>query len=59
MPRSHTDIQLKTLSRRLEIFNRKIIMRRNSMIFYPENQGEIPTPVWALARNDMLSKNKL
>ena len=32
----HTDIPLKTLSRRLEVFNRKIIMRRNSMIFYPE-----------------------
>ena len=28
-----TDIQLKTLSRRLEVFNRKIIMRRDSMIF--------------------------
>ena len=28
-----TDIQLKTLSRRLEVFNMKIIMRRDSMIF--------------------------
>ena len=32
-----TDIQLKTLSRRIEVFNMKIIMRRDSMIFYPEN----------------------
>ena len=34
---SYTDIQLKTLSRRIEVFNMKIIMRRDSVIFYPEN----------------------
>ena len=33
----HTDIQLKTLSRRIEVFNMKIIMRRESVIFYSEN----------------------
>ena len=33
----HTDIQLKTLSRRIEVFNVKIIMRRESVIFYSEN----------------------
>ena len=32
-----TDIQLKTLSRRIEVFNMKIIMRRESVIFYSEN----------------------
>ena len=32
-----TDIQLKALSRRLEVFNRKIIMRRDSDSFYSEN----------------------
>ena len=31
--RSYTDIQLKTLSRRVEVFYRKIIMRRDFMIF--------------------------
>ncbi len=35
--RIHTDIQLKTLSRRIEVFNMKIIMRRDPVIFYPEN----------------------
>ncbi len=35
--RNHTDIQLKTLSRRIEVFNMKIIMRRESVIFYSEN----------------------
>ena len=34
---TYTDIQLKTLSRRIEVFNMKIIMRRDSVIFYPEN----------------------
>ena len=34
---SDTDIQLKTLSRRIEVFNMKIIMRRDSDIFYSEN----------------------
>jgi len=34
---NYTDIQLKILSRRLEIFNMKIIMRRDSDIFYSEN----------------------
>ena len=29
----YTDIQLKTLSRRIEVFNMKIIMRRDFMIF--------------------------
>ena len=29
----YTDIQLKTLSRRVEVFNMKIIMRRDFMIF--------------------------
>ena len=33
----HTDIQLKTLSRRIEVFNMKIIMRQESVIFYSEN----------------------
>ena len=33
----YTDIQLKTLSRRIEVFNMKIIMRRESVIFYSEN----------------------
>ena len=35
--RYYTDIQLKTLSRRIEVFNMKIIMRRESVIFYSEN----------------------
>ena len=30
---NHTDIQLKTLSQRIEVFNMKIIMRRDFMIF--------------------------
>ena len=29
----YTDIQLKTLSQRIEVFNMKIIMRRDHMIF--------------------------
>ena len=29
----NTDIQLKTLSRRMKVFNMKIIMRRDFMIF--------------------------
>ena len=29
----YTDIQLKTLSRKVEVFNMKIIMRRDFMIF--------------------------
>ena len=29
----YTDIQLKTLSRRVKVFNMKIIMRRDFMIF--------------------------
>ena len=33
----HTDIQLKTLSQRIEVFNMKIIMRRDFMIFQFEN----------------------
>lgn len=33
----YTDIQLKALSRRIIAFNMKIIMRRNSDIFNPEN----------------------
>ena len=33
----YTDIQLKTLSRRIEVYNMKIIMRRDSIIFYFEN----------------------
>ena len=33
----YTDIQLKTLSRRIEVFNMKIMMRRDSDIFYSEN----------------------
>ena len=33
----YTDIQLKALSRRIEVFNMKIIMRRDSIIFYFEN----------------------
>ena len=32
-----TDIQLKTLSHRLEVFNMKIIMRRDSVILSPNN----------------------
>ena len=34
---TYTDIQLKTLSRRVEVFYKKIIMRRDFMIFYSEN----------------------
>ena len=30
---TYTDIQLKTLSRRVEVFYMKIIMRRDFMIF--------------------------
>ena len=33
----YTDIQLKTLSRRIEVFNMKINMRRDSVIFHLEN----------------------
>ena len=32
-----TDIQLKTLSHMLEVFNMKIIMRRDSVILSPNN----------------------
>ena len=35
--RIDTDIQLKTLSQRIEVFNMKIIMRRDFMIFQSEN----------------------
>ena len=34
---NYTDIQLKTLSRRIEVFSMKIIMRWDSDIFYSEN----------------------
>ena len=33
----YTDIQLKTLGQSLEVINMKIIMRRDSVIFYLEN----------------------
>ena len=36
-PVIYTDIQLKTLSRRVEVFDMKIIMRRDLMIFQPKN----------------------
>ena len=37
VPGFYTDIQLKSLSRRVEVFYMKIIMRRDFMIFQSEN----------------------
>ena len=45
---TETDIQLKTFMRSVEVFNMKINMRRDSMIFYSENHRIDNTVRWCL-----------